>query len=77
MPYIYLIIAISTEVIGSAFLKSSEGFSKFIPSFRIKLNKFSSKKDIIDITSSQKVHKWLNNRAPLFTREMVDVDFRI
>ncbi|MCD0612035.1 hypothetical protein I5B29_14145, partial [Staphylococcus aureus] len=31
MPYIYLIIAISTEVIGSAFLKSSEGFSKFIP----------------------------------------------
>ncbi|QNZ03775.1 hypothetical protein FPO82_14745 (plasmid) [Staphylococcus aureus] len=28
MPYIYLIIAISTEVIGSAFLKSSEGFSK-------------------------------------------------
>ena len=31
MPYIYLIIAISTEVIGSAF-KSSEGFSKFIPS---------------------------------------------
>ncbi|MDH9838687.1 MULTISPECIES: SMR family transporter, partial [Staphylococcus] len=25
MPYIYLIIAISTEVIGSAFLKSSEG----------------------------------------------------
>jgi small multidrug resistance pump len=32
MPYIYLIIAISTEVIGSAFLKSSEGFSKFIPS---------------------------------------------
>ncbi|MGF4029084.1 DMT family transporter, partial [Staphylococcus aureus] len=32
MPYIYLIISISTEVIGSAFLKSSEGFSKFIPS---------------------------------------------
>ncbi|WP_237712030.1 hypothetical protein, partial [Xanthomonas campestris] len=41
------------------------------------LRNFSSKKDIIDITSSQKVHKWLNNRAPLFTREMVDVDFRI
>ncbi len=46
MPYIYLIIAISTEVIGSAFLKSSEGFSKFIPSFRIKLNKIRKLKGV-------------------------------
>ncbi|HCV1707701.1 multidrug transporter EmrE-like cation transporter, partial [Staphylococcus saprophyticus] len=45
-PYIYLIIAISTEVIGSAFLKSSEGFSKFIPSFRIKLNKIRKLKGV-------------------------------
>ncbi|HDJ3789305.1 TPA: hypothetical protein PQC87_002870 [Staphylococcus aureus] len=46
MPYIYLIIAISTEVIGSAFLKSSEGFSKFITSFRIKLNKIRKLKGV-------------------------------
>ncbi|HDH4522564.1 TPA: QacCGHJ group quaternary ammonium compound efflux SMR transporter, partial [Staphylococcus aureus] len=31
MPYLYLIIAIVSEVIGSAFLKSSEGFSKLYP----------------------------------------------
>ncbi|HHR3458495.1 TPA: QacCGHJ group quaternary ammonium compound efflux SMR transporter [Staphylococcus aureus] len=31
MPYLYLIIAIVGEVIGSAFLKSSEGFSKLYP----------------------------------------------
>ncbi|CAC9318260.1 multidrug resistance efflux protein QacC [Staphylococcus aureus] len=43
MPYIYLIIAISTEVIGSAFLKSSEGFSKFIPS----LGRFCCKVEFI------------------------------
>lgn len=28
MPYLLLILAIVGEVIGSAFLKSSEGFSK-------------------------------------------------
>ncbi|HDK3555945.1 TPA: quaternary ammonium compound efflux SMR transporter QacH [Staphylococcus aureus] len=31
MPYLYLILAIVGEVIGSAFLKSSEGFSKLYP----------------------------------------------
>lgn len=31
MPYIYLFIAITTEVIGSAFLKSTEGFTKIYP----------------------------------------------
>jgi multidrug transporter EmrE-like cation transporter len=33
MPYIYLIIAISTEVIGSAFLKSSKAFQNLYHPF--------------------------------------------
>ncbi|WP_457920823.1 SMR family transporter, partial [Staphylococcus saprophyticus] len=39
MPYIYLIIPITTQLIPTPFLKSSQPFSKFIPSFTIKLNK--------------------------------------
>ncbi|MDH9161343.1 quaternary ammonium compound efflux SMR transporter QacH [Staphylococcus succinus] len=31
MPYLYLLLAIVGEVIGSAFLKSSDGFSKLYP----------------------------------------------
>ncbi|MDH5031847.1 SMR family transporter, partial [Enterococcus faecalis] len=31
MPYLYLFLAIVSEVIGSAFLKSSDGFSKLYP----------------------------------------------
>ena len=31
MPYLYLLLAIVSEVIGSAFLKSSDGFSKLYP----------------------------------------------
>ena len=31
MPYLLLILAIVGEVVGSAFLKSSEGFSKLYP----------------------------------------------
>lgn len=31
MDYVYLLIAILSEVIATAFLKSSEGFSKFYP----------------------------------------------
>lgn len=31
MPYLYLVLAIVGEVIGSSFLKSSEGFSKLYP----------------------------------------------
>lgn len=32
MPYLFLVIAITTEVIGSAFLKSAAGFTKLWPS---------------------------------------------
>lgn len=28
MPYLYLILSIATEVVGSSFLKTSDGFSK-------------------------------------------------
>lgn len=31
MPYLYLLLAIVSEVIGSALLKSSDGFSKLYP----------------------------------------------
>ncbi|CAA4167965.1 multidrug resistance efflux protein QacC [Staphylococcus aureus] len=31
MPYIYLLIAIITEIIGTSFLKSAEGFTKLWP----------------------------------------------
>ena len=31
MPYLYLLLAIVSEVIGSSFLKSSDGFSKLYP----------------------------------------------
>lgn len=31
MPYLYLAIAIITEIIGTSFLKSAEGFTKFWP----------------------------------------------
>ena len=31
MPYIFLAIAIITEIAGTSFLKSAEGFSKFWP----------------------------------------------
>ncbi len=41
MHYIYWIIAISTDGIGGAFLKSSEGFSKCIPSLGT-MNSFGS-----------------------------------
>ncbi|MDM5950113.1 SMR family transporter, partial [Staphylococcus aureus] len=31
MPYLYLAIAIITEIIGTSFLKSAEGFTKLWP----------------------------------------------
>ncbi|MDG0842065.1 QacCGHJ group quaternary ammonium compound efflux SMR transporter [Staphylococcus equorum] len=31
MPYLYLILSIATEVVGSSFLKTSDGFSKLYP----------------------------------------------
>ena len=31
MPYLYLILSIITEVIGSSFLKTTDGFSKLYP----------------------------------------------
>lgn len=31
MPYLYLAIAISSEIIGTSFLKTSEGFTKLTP----------------------------------------------
>ena len=31
MPYLYLILSIVTEVIGSSFLKTTDGFSKIYP----------------------------------------------
>ncbi len=56
MPYIYLIIAISTEVIGSAFLKSSEGFSKFIPSLLNKIRKLKGVKNALYLFNNS--HKY-------------------
>lgn len=35
MPYLYLAIAITTEVIGTTALKASEGFTKPIPSLLV------------------------------------------
>ena len=32
MNYIFLVIAIMSEVIGTTFMKQSEGFTKFVPS---------------------------------------------
>lgn len=32
MPYLYLIIAISAEVVGTSFMKQSDGFTKLVPS---------------------------------------------
>ena len=32
MPYLYLFIAISAEVIGTSFMKQSDGFTKLLPS---------------------------------------------
>lgn len=32
MPYLYLVIAIVGEVVGTSFLKQSEGFTKLVPS---------------------------------------------
>jgi len=31
MPYVYLALAIILEVLGSSFLKASNGFSKVLP----------------------------------------------
>ena len=31
MPYLYLFISIATEIIGTSFLKTSEGFTKLWP----------------------------------------------
>ena len=31
MPYLYLVIAIITEIIGTSFLKTAEGFTKLWP----------------------------------------------
>ena len=37
MPWLYLTIAIIAEVIGTSFLKTSEGFTKLLPSLAVVL----------------------------------------
>ena len=35
MPWLYLIIAIVAEVVGTSFLRASEGFTKLVPSVMV------------------------------------------
>lgn len=35
MPWLYLMIAIAAEVVGTSFLRASEGFTKLVPSVMV------------------------------------------